>query len=374
MLLKPQRDTSGVAGANKPTSGWTGKTVVALAGEDAQIPGLGPGAIAIEASSSGAPGCLALEPSTSRRKPDPLLGSPGGCSGRSGIRPSICSLYAKFTKRSKVCFCNSSSFKGSWEGTTAGPKTMKWWVWQNEGGWPPSPSLFITTGGSGGTCLHCFVACVTCPWGSFKVFSIKLCLILRLQLQLQTPDNQNIPMHERTRVPNLHVPKLCSLQGWKATQLTLEDSSAQSSNWRAFARAGDSISWSRKRTLRRLRGKGKNCDFLLNLYTHVDIFTCVYSIYAYRMTFDYVCARRNEIDPKGPCHIYIYSILGRWNWFLIHVGMGRPSLRMDRFGATDPFFAILSNKFLRLEIVVHSHPCWFLMIFISPTGMGMNHY
>ena len=24
------------------------------------------------------------------------------------------------------------------------------------------------------------------------------------------------------------------------------------------------------------------------------------------MTFDYVCARRNEIDPKGPCHIYIY--------------------------------------------------------------------
>lgn len=65
--------TSGVAGANKPTSGWTGKTVVALAGEDAQIPGLGPGAIAIEASSSGAPGCLALEPSTSRRKPDPLL-------------------------------------------------------------------------------------------------------------------------------------------------------------------------------------------------------------------------------------------------------------------------------------------------------------
>lgn len=162
--------TSGVAGANKPTSGWTGKTVVALAGEDAQIPGLGPGAIAIEASSSGAPGCLALEPSTSRRKPDPLLGSPGGCSGRSGIRPSICSLYAKFTKRSKVCFCNSSSFEGSWEGTTAGPKTMKWWVWQNEGGWSPSPSLFITTGGSGGTCLHCFVACVTCPWGSFKVF------------------------------------------------------------------------------------------------------------------------------------------------------------------------------------------------------------
>ena len=104
----------------------------------------------------------------------------------------------------------------------------------------------------------------------------------------------------------MRIPKLCSLQGWKATQLTLEDSSAQSSNWRAFARAGDSISWSRKRTLRRLRGKGKNCDFLLNLYTHVDIFTCVYSIYAYRMTFDYVCARRNEIDPKGPCHIYIY--------------------------------------------------------------------
>ena len=24
------------------------------------------------------------------------------------------------------------------------------------------------------------------------------------------------------------------------------------------------------------------------------------------MTFDYVCARRNEIDPKGPCHICIY--------------------------------------------------------------------
>ena len=101
----------------------------------------------------------------------------------------------------------------------------------------------------------------------------------------------------------MRIPKLCSLQGWKTTQLTLEDSSAQSSNWRAFARAGDSISWSRKRTLRRLRGKGKNCDFLLNLYTHVDIFTCVYSIYAYRMTFDYVCARRNEIDPKGPCHM-----------------------------------------------------------------------
>ena len=104
----------------------------------------------------------------------------------------------------------------------------------------------------------------------------------------------------------MRIPKLCSLQGWKTTQLTLEDSSAQSSNWRAFARAGDSISWSRKRTLRRLRGKGKNCDFLLNLYTHVDIFTYVYSIYAYRITFDYVCARRNEIDPKGPCHIYIY--------------------------------------------------------------------
>ena len=106
----------------------------------------------------------------------------------------------------------------------------------------------------------------------------------------------------------MRIPKLCSLQGWKTTQLTLEDSSAQSSNWRAFARAGDSISWSRKRTLRRLRGKGKNCDFLLNLYTHVDIFTYVYSIYAYRITFDYVCARRNEIDPKGPCHIYIYNM------------------------------------------------------------------
>ena len=73
----------------------------------------------------------------------------------------------------------------------------------------------------------------------------------------------------------MHIPKLCSLQGWKTTQLTLEDSSARSSNGRACARAGDSISWSRKRTLRRLRGKGKNCDFLLNLYTHVDIFTYV---------------------------------------------------------------------------------------------------
>ena len=104
----------------------------------------------------------------------------------------------------------------------------------------------------------------------------------------------------------MRIPKLCSLQGWKTTQLTLEDSSAQSSNWRAFARAGDSISWSRKRTLRRLRGKGKNCDFLLNLYTHVDIFTYVYSIYANRIPFDYVCVGRNEIDPKGPCHIYIY--------------------------------------------------------------------
>ena len=27
------------------------------------------------------------------------------------------------------------------------------------------------------------------------------------------------------------------------------------------------------------------------------------------MTFDYVCARRNEIDPKGPCHIYIYMFI-----------------------------------------------------------------
>ena len=40
----------------------------------------------------------------------------------------------------------------------------------------------------------------------------------------------------------------------------------------------------------------------------VDIFTYVYSIYANRITFDYVCVWRNEIDPKGPCHIYIYSI------------------------------------------------------------------
>ena len=119
----------------------------------------------------------------------------------------------------------------------------------------------------------------------------------------------------------MRIPKLCSLQGWKATQLTLEDSSAQSSNWRAFARAGDSISWSRKRTLRRLRGKGKNCDFLLNLYTHVDIFTCVYSIYAYRMTFDYVCARRNEIDPKGPCHIYIYMCMYNYTWVGMYVCM-----------------------------------------------------
>ena len=135
----------------------------------------------------------------------------------------------------------------------------------------------------------------------------------------------------------MRIPKLCSLQGWKATQLTLEDSSAQSSNWRAFARAGDSISWSRKRTLRRLRGKGKNCDFLLNLYTHVDIFTCVYSIYAYRMTFDYVCARRNEIDPKGPCHIYIYhhgsygkEIWGfEWKNEVIHTGWEHTPMRQS---------------------------------------------
>ena len=55
-----------------------------------------------------------------------------------------------------------------------------------------------------------------------------------------------------------------------------------------------------------VEGEGKNCDFLLNLYTHVDIFTYVYSIFANRITFDYVCVGRNEIDPKGPCHIYIY--------------------------------------------------------------------
>ena len=117
----------------------------------------------------------------------------------------------------------------------------------------------------------------------------------------------------------MRIPKLCSLQGWKTTQLTLEDSSAQSSNWRAFARAGDSISWSRKRTLRRLRGKGKNCDFLLNLYTHVDIFTYVYSIYANRITFDYVCVGRNEIDPKGPCHTYIYTSTLIWISYRIDV-------------------------------------------------------
>ena len=36
---------------------------------------------------------------------------------------------------------------------------------------------------------------------------------------------------------------------------------------------------------------------------------CIIYIYIYvidRITFDCVCAGRNEIDPKGPCHIYIY--------------------------------------------------------------------
>ena len=100
----------------------------------------------------------------------------------------------------------------------------------------------------------------------------------------------------------MRIPKLCSLQGWN----TIDTGGLFCPE---FKLACVCPCWwqhllEQKTDAAQVEGQGKELRLSVELvHTCRHIYLCKY---AYRITFDYVCVGRNEIDPKGPCHIYIY--------------------------------------------------------------------